>query len=860
MKALQKIVVSLFVLLLCLSPGAGAYAEEPDGASLPFSCEGKSWDEVMEALLESYALSPDAVAAGYYNLLTGEEHYFNPDEYMVAASMYKLPLCMYYAEHIHSGELDWSNYAYSFEDLRDRALIDSSNDAAITLWDILGGYWKFRSLTAEYMGVEPGTEETWLYDQNMYTARQFITCLRTLYEEPERFPDVLDTLRKAEPERFFRLNERRFDIAHKYGSFNANLNDCGIVFTEEPIAIVLFTRGVQNAETVLSAYCTAMCSYEELHKPVPTPEPTPPSTPVPAAPSPTAAPEAEAELVSAGFPPIAAACIAAGTILFVLIVIRMTKKNNKRFFCFFLALLLSAALLPLFGLTMSAPAYADEPDASEEEWASILRDLMVKYDVEDDAIRIGYLNLVTGEEHYYLPDEEMTAGSMYKLPLCMYFAEGLQNGTVDWSDYEQYFRFEDIRDRVLIESDNDQAGFLLDRVGGYENFRTLTAPYLGEDPGDYRQSQNVYTARELITCLKTLYTERERFPGIIETLQQAEPDRFFKLNEPRFRIAHKYGYLDGTPYFMNDCGLCFTTEPIAIVAFTRSLSDPENFLTDYCTAMCEYTERLVSKPTSTPEPTAAPTPAPAPAPTPSPDAEPVQPVSPLIPVAFVALFAVAGLVLVITLCVKYRARFLGLFLALLFSAAAMLLAVVGMQAGTIYAKPSGDPADTVTAFFDAVCSGDYDRAYEQLRDYSDLGLASVPSSAAGQKIFNALHESYAYELVGECRSDKLNAVQNVRFTYLNLPSLEADVAEQTQLQIERIVQTRSVSEVYDQNKHFLPEVAEEAYLAALDTVLQNAEAYYTDDEFELGLNYIGNRWQLLASPALLRALNGGTGT
>ena len=476
-------------------------------------------------------------------------------------------------------------------------------------------------------------------------------------------------------------------------------------------------------------------------------------------------------------------------------------------------------------------------------------------------MRIGYLNLVSGEEHYINPDTRMIAGSMYKLPLCMYFAEGLQNGTIDWNAYEQYFSFEEVRDKVLIESDNETAGFLIGQLGSYEHFRELTATYVGETAESGVQSDNLYTAREFISCLKLLYNERERFPDIIETLQKAEPNRFFKLNEPRFRIAHKYGYLDGNPYFMNDCGLCFTSEPIAIVAFTRSLPDPENFLTDYCTAMCEYTERQVKASAETAsEPTPVPTAAPTPAPTAAPAVTVVEtraPVSPLIPAACVALFVVFGLVGILVLCARYRARFLGLFLALILSAAAMLLAVVGMHYGTVYAKPSGDPSLSVTRFFDAVCAGDYGAAYHELRDYSDLGLAAEPSSAAGQRVYKALHESYSYTLSGDCSTDKLDAVQPVRFTYLDLPRLEQAVADETQLQIERIVQTRSVSEVYDENRRYRPEVADEAYLAALDVVLQNAADYYADVDLELALSYTDGRWQILASPALLRALAGG---
>ena len=230
----------------------------------------------------------------------------------------------------------------------------------------------------------------------------------------------------------------------------------------------------------------------------------------------------------------------------------------------------------------------------------------------------------------------------------------------------------------------------------------------------------------------------------------------------------------------------------------------------------------------------------------------------LLPAAFVGLFLLLGLIAILVLCVKHKLRFFSLFLALVVSAAAMLLAAAGTQLGTLYAKPSGDPQAAVSTFFDALCAGDYDTAYDQLRDYADLGLAVPPSTPAGQKVYEALHKSFSYELEGDCAADKLDAKQSVRMTYLNLPAMEGEVEAETKRQIEEIVNARTTSEVYDENKRYRPEVTEEAYLAALDTVLAHAEDYYTQESFTLDLTYTDGRWQLLTSPALLRALNGGT--
>ena len=86
-----------------------------------------------------------------------------------------------------------------------------------------------------------------------------------------------------------------------------------------------------------------------------------------------------------------------------------------------------------------------------------------------------------------------------------------------------------------------------------------------------------------------------------------------------------------------------------------------------------------------------------------------------------------------------------------------------------------------------------------------------------------------------------------------------DVAAETRRQIEAIVEQSNPNEVYDADRHYLPEVTERAYLAALDAVLAHAEKFYAEDELTLSLTYTDGRWQMLMSPELLRALGGGTG-
>lgn len=281
MKTVKKILIILCsaALLMILSPSA--FAEESDASTAEendtsdFQYGDLSLDEIMDALLAEYNTDADHVFAGYINLVTGEEYYLNADEYAVAASMYKVPLNMRIAEMLNTGELDWESKCpgISYDSMLNDSIVNSSNEAAEFLWNLLGNYAEYRRQIAPYMGLSEDEIDENFTVNNSFTPRQMIHCLELLYDEQERFPQIIETMQKAEPEHYFKYKERRFDIAHKYGyvgadyvtTFATYMNDCGIAFTDEPIAIVMFTKSVPNAEDLLTAYCTAMCEYTQYH-------------------------------------------------------------------------------------------------------------------------------------------------------------------------------------------------------------------------------------------------------------------------------------------------------------------------------------------------------------------------------------------------------------------------------------------------------------------------------------------------------------------------------------------------------------------------------------------------------------------
>ena len=283
MKLTKRILAVLAALCLVLSIVPAAFADESEAEAAenedaadagPLSyLEGKSWEQVVNEFLAELNTTPDQVGLGYCNTVTGEEHYLNGDVYFDAASLFKVPLNMYYTEKIARGEMEYDTtiYGIRYGSMLESTIIRSSNEDAVHLWNAMGGYLTYRQTIADYMGVDKDNVDPKYYENNYFTPEQEIHCLRLLCTEAERFPYLIDVMKQAEPTNYFRRDEQRFEIAHKYGFVQNDkdycyyINDSAVIYTDEPIVIVMFTKSAVDPYGLLAGYCTLMCDYAQYH-------------------------------------------------------------------------------------------------------------------------------------------------------------------------------------------------------------------------------------------------------------------------------------------------------------------------------------------------------------------------------------------------------------------------------------------------------------------------------------------------------------------------------------------------------------------------------------------------------------------
>lgn len=268
---MKKLVSYILILSVCFSLLPAAFGEGILGAleSSGFDRSADdAWDNYVNLLLD-YTDSADPgpygkLAFGYYNFLTGEEYYYNGDEYMIAASLYKVPLNMAAADGKSPDEqilgMKMSEYQYF-------TLCESSNELSENLFNSMGGYGVFKNTAKEYCCDSPDEEVPYNFSyDNIFTARQMIRCLKVLQGDPDRFPGVLDAMKINKEDASFKRDVQWCEIASKNGwysdgTYHTVANDLGVVYTTQTFAIVMMTDNMPNSNELMADYCTLMCDY-----------------------------------------------------------------------------------------------------------------------------------------------------------------------------------------------------------------------------------------------------------------------------------------------------------------------------------------------------------------------------------------------------------------------------------------------------------------------------------------------------------------------------------------------------------------------------------------------------------------------
>ena len=259
---MRRLLLTIAAVVISAQVFASAAAPAPDGNVVDDELE-----RLVSEFISRYGLSEHSFSFAYYNITTGETYLYNEQKQMLAASIYKLPLAMYYYDRIEEGSIETNrSYAgHSLDNALRLTLQYSDNETALAMYNSIGRFADYTNALLEYMAVP--TEERGLrtFNDNRYSALEVLNILKHLYNNSEKYPDAIEHLKAASPGTYFKRYVSDYEIAHKYGYLHPDedrpviANAAGIVYTPTPYLLVVFTSG--KGGEVISRLNEMLCEY-----------------------------------------------------------------------------------------------------------------------------------------------------------------------------------------------------------------------------------------------------------------------------------------------------------------------------------------------------------------------------------------------------------------------------------------------------------------------------------------------------------------------------------------------------------------------------------------------------------------------
>lgn len=219
--------------------------------------------------------------------------------------------------------------------------------------------------------------------------------------------------------------------------------------------------------------------------------------------------------------------------------------------------------------------------------------------LDKDKITYYITDLVTEESISLHPNEDRTAGSIYKLPLAMLWYELINDGeyklsdklTFTSEDYEEgggviasnysigsKIPIEELLEEMIVHSDNTAAHMLFDELGGYSKFKSKADKYSDKEMDNefYSRSENVVTARYMNDVLNYLYNHSQEYTTLIKDMKKSQKKGYLNATV-QTHAAQKYGaYMQAS----NAVGFVDAKEPYSIVVLTSYSDLGEGYIGD----------------------------------------------------------------------------------------------------------------------------------------------------------------------------------------------------------------------------------------------------------------------------------------
>lgn len=269
MKQISAAVLAVVWIILFTLPVSAADSvyeqDEPVSTlALAYDFENQDLEGILAQFREEYGLTEHNFSMSCYVTGTQELVSFAGDTFRVAASTYKLPLNMVYYDMERSGEISSTAYisGYYLPTMHYETIVNSDNDMAIAMLYHLGSFRQYREIMTQYCDQEYPSA---YYADNNINSDYMLAVLWTLYCNSGDYPELLENMKKAAAGQYFQLYQGEYEIAHKYGYYEAAVNDVGIIYTPEPVLVAAYTENVGDAEAKLGHLAELLTEYSLYH-------------------------------------------------------------------------------------------------------------------------------------------------------------------------------------------------------------------------------------------------------------------------------------------------------------------------------------------------------------------------------------------------------------------------------------------------------------------------------------------------------------------------------------------------------------------------------------------------------------------
>lgn len=215
----------------------------------------------------------------YYNLSSYKKISINNNMIFTATSTYKVGLNLLFYHLASIGEINLNDYisydssdyeegtgilsskssieSYTIQELLDLSITYSDNIATNMLARHLGGHAAIREKLYNLLEID------FSKDNNCITPEIELSILNYIYKNISNinFSHLIDVLTKTEFHNRLDKYIPQEIVAHKVGSYDSYIHDVGIVLTDNPYILIIYTYDIDNAEEKIPQISKAI--YED---------------------------------------------------------------------------------------------------------------------------------------------------------------------------------------------------------------------------------------------------------------------------------------------------------------------------------------------------------------------------------------------------------------------------------------------------------------------------------------------------------------------------------------------------------------------------------------------------------------------